>query len=91
LSGGQRQRLGIARAIYKGAPVLVLDEATSALDTETEAEVMEAVHGLAERITVIMIAHRLSTIESCGIVVHLSNGRIDRTVSRGEFTAAAVN
>ena len=36
LSGGQQQRLGLARAIYKGAPLLVLDEPTSALDEETE-------------------------------------------------------
>ena len=36
LSGGQRQRLGIARALYKQASVLVFDEATSALDNATE-------------------------------------------------------
>ena len=49
LSGGQRQRLGIARAIYKDAPVLVLDEATSALDDGTEAAVLAALDELGAR------------------------------------------
>ncbi|HEX8580336.1 MAG TPA: ABC transporter ATP-binding protein [Allosphingosinicella sp.] len=77
LSGGQRQRLGIARAIYKQAPVLVLDEATSALDDATEASVMEAMDELgAQGLTIIMIAHRLSTVASCDVVARLENGRI---------------
>lgn len=77
LSGGQRQRLGIARAIYKQAPVLVLDEATSALDDETEAAVMEALDRLgAEGRTIIMIAHRLSTISRADQVVRLEHGRL---------------
>ena len=45
LSGGQRQRLGLARAIYKQAPLLVLDEATSALDGPTEAAIIDALAG----------------------------------------------
>ena len=36
LSEGQAQRISIARAILRGAPVLLMDEATSALDVETE-------------------------------------------------------
>ena len=77
LSGGQRQRLGIARAIYKQAPVLVLDEATSALDDATEAAVMEALDRLGEEgRTIIMIAHRLSTISRADQVVRLDDGKL---------------
>jgi ATP-binding cassette subfamily B protein len=84
-SGGQRQRLGIARAIYKGAPVLVLDEATSALDSATEEAVTRAMDDLADRgLTIIMIAHRLSTIENCDIVVRLENGHVVATGSYEE-------
>jgi ABC-type multidrug transport system fused ATPase/permease subunit len=78
LSGGQRQRLGIARALYKGAPVLVLDEATSALDDDTEAAVLASLDSLARDggLTLIVIAHRRSTVEACDQIVRLEDGRI---------------
>lgn len=83
LSGGQRQRLGIARAIYKDAQVLVLDEATSALDHDTEAAVMQALDQLSgEGRTIVIIAHRPSTVEHCGLVARLKDGRI---VDLGSF------
>ncbi|URD61580.1 ABC transporter ATP-binding protein/permease [Sphingomonas sp. KRR8] len=80
LSGGQRQRLGIARALYKKASVLVFDEATSALDSETEAAVMQAIEQLPGDITIIMIAHRLGTLAGCDRIVVLEKGRIARIV-----------
>jgi ATP-binding cassette subfamily B protein len=77
LSGGQRQRLGIARAIYKNAPIFVLDEATSALDEETERAVMAALEDLRrEGRTIIIVAHRESTIRNCDFVARLDHGRI---------------
>jgi len=76
LSGGQRQRLGIARALYKQASVLILDEATSALDTATELSVMEAINQLSRNLTVVMIAHRLSTVSQCDRVIRLEHGRV---------------
>lgn len=77
LSGGQRQRLGIARAIYKGAPILILDEATSALDERTEDLVLGALKRLrADGRTIIMIAHRRSTISACDLVIRLEKGRL---------------
>lgn len=81
LSGGQRQRLGIARALYKRAAVLILDEATSALDDSTEAAVMDALSALGRDLTVLMIAHRLSTLADCDRLVRLAGGRITRVGS----------
>jgi ABC-type multidrug transport system fused ATPase/permease subunit len=79
LSGGQRQRIGIARALYKQASILVFDEATSALDAKTEQEVMQAIEGLSENLTILIIAHRLTTLKNCTQIVELSDGRIKRT------------
>ena len=76
LSGGQRQRVGIARALYKQAPVLIFDEATSALDDATETAVLNAIMALGTEITVIMIAHRLSTLAGCDRIVRLADGRL---------------
>ena len=76
LSGGQRQRLGIARALYKHAQVLILDEATSALDNDTEQAVMDAINQLDRNLTVVMIAHRLSTVAKCDRVIRLDHGRV---------------
>ena len=76
LSGGQRQRIGIARALYKGADVLVLDEATSALDTETEAAVMESVRKLSHELTLVIVAHRLSTLSFCDRTIRLDAGTV---------------
>ncbi len=76
LSGGQRQRIGIARALYHDPEVLVLDEATSALDNLTERAVMEAVHNLGNRKTIILIAHRLTTVRECNQIFVLDKGRL---------------
>jgi ATP-binding cassette, subfamily B, bacterial PglK len=76
LSGGQCQRIGIARALYKDASLLIFDEATSALDNQTERAVMDSINALGRDLTMIMIAHRLTTVKSCDIIVELEQGKI---------------
>ncbi|XKH59524.1 ABC transporter ATP-binding protein/permease [Halomonas sediminis] len=76
ISGGQRQRLGIARALYQQARVLVFDEATSALDGITERRVMEDIQRFSGQMTVVLIAHRLATVKECDIIYMLEDGRV---------------
>jgi ABC-type multidrug transport system fused ATPase/permease subunit len=77
--------MGIARALYKQAEVIVFDEATSALDNETEASVMTAIDSLHENLTILIIAHRLSTLERCNIIHRLSKGKIIESGSYNEM------
>ena len=74
LSGGQAQRIGIARALYHKAPVLVLDEASSALDTETEKAIISTISSLRNERTILIIAHRLSTVADCNKIYKILNG-----------------
>ncbi|RST30813.1 ABC transporter ATP-binding protein [Sphingomonas ginkgonis] len=77
LSGGQRQRIGLARAIYKQAPLLILDEPTSALDAETEEAVIRVLDSLqAEGRTILIISHRPGSVAGCDQVIRLEHGCI---------------
>ena len=90
LSGGQRQRLGIARALYKKADVIIFDEATSALDSETEEAVMDAINNLSSRLTLIFIAHRITTLKNCTQIFELNEGAIKTAGDYDAMTNALV-
>ncbi|NLE27580.1 MAG: ABC transporter ATP-binding protein [Clostridiaceae bacterium] len=76
LSGGEEQRVSVARAILKGAPILVLDEATAFADPENEYKMQMALAELVKEKTVIVIAHRLSSIRAADQILVLKEGRI---------------
>lgn len=77
LSGGERQRIAIARAMLKGAPIVILDEATAYIDPENEAVIQKAIAKLVQGKTVIVIAHRLSTIKDADKIVVVEDGQIE--------------
>ena len=85
LSGGQQQRIGIARALYHEPKLLILDEATSALDEDTEREVMKAVEGLKEEMTILIITHRLSTLSCCDKIYKVEQKKlVEQTITKNE-------
>ena len=71
LSGGQRQRMGIARALYRNAKVIILDEPTNALDVETEKLIMDSISKLGKEITLIMISHSDTSLKYFDKIIDL--------------------
>lgn len=63
LSGGEKQRIAVARAISKGANVIVFDEPTANLDYEEKHEVLELIKKLSEQYKIIVITHDTPAIK----------------------------
>ena len=79
LSGGQRQRLGIARALYRTASVLMLDETTSALDIDAEQDITDLLAARRAGRTIILVAHRLTALRHCDVIHEVADGKITRS------------
>lgn len=75
-SWGQWQRIGIARTLYRNAPIIILDEPTSAIDAQAEHEIFQSINRETAGKTVIYVSHRYSTVREADLICVISQGKI---------------
>ena len=84
-SGGQWQKVGLARAFFRDASVLILDEPSSALDPEAENFLFYNFKKLLENKGALIVSHRLSIISLVDKVILLENGSVRETGTHAEL------
>ena len=90
LSGGQRQRVMIAMALACEPKLLIADEPTTALDVTIQAQILELLRELQQRLSmsILLITHDLGVVaENAHQVVVMYAGRVVETASVAELFA----
>jgi ATP-binding cassette subfamily C protein CydD len=75
LSGGQRQRIALARALLRGAPILLMDEPTAHLDPDAQEDFLNKLKDVAAGRTVLIASHSEPLIAASDEVVPIQPQR----------------
>jgi oligopeptide/dipeptide ABC transporter ATP-binding protein len=92
LSGGMRQRIVIAMALVMSPALVIADEPTTALDVTIQAQILELLAGLQQRVgmSILLITHDLGVVaETCSRVIVMYGGEVVEEASVDDLFAAA--
>lgn len=91
LSGGQWQKIGLARAYYRNAGIVILDEPTAAIDPLAEDRLFQGMLAHLTNKTAIILTHRLGICRWVDKIVVMDGGRIveigshDKLINEGSY------
>ena len=74
LSGGQKQRIAIARAVVRGASILICDEPTTGLDQLNERAVSQALRRASQGRTTFLVTHDPRAASECDRILYVEGG-----------------
>ncbi len=76
LSGGQQQKIAIARALFKGAKIMLFDEPSSAMDPVAEDLFLQELQKYSKDRMIFYVSHRMTTAILADEVIYIENGEI---------------
>lgn len=88
LSGGEWQRLALARAYFRGAPIVVLDEPTSFMDSWAEVDWFDRFRDMVDGQTGIVITHRFTIAMRADIIHVIDQGKIIESGNHNQLITA---
>ena len=89
VSGGERQRIALARALLRGAPLLLLDEPTASLDHESETRFLQTLNRIARDRAVLLVSHRAGPLAIADRAWTLLDGRLEHLDVPGRLARGA--
>ena len=82
MSGGEQQRVSIARALVKGAEIILCDEPTGAIDDKTGRKILELLQDIVRKQgqTMVIVTHTTPIAGMANRVITLKNGKVLKEV-----------